>query len=124
MDYGAFLNKVIKCGIEAAKRDYGSRGLKAEGAVLGFMECRHRSMLDIEDLLEEAVNTSERKIKDEDYWYWRCRALEIEWVWNLVGAWCLINSEIPIHSPTARGMMEAVEIIKGHNLLEGGHTKT
>lgn len=115
--YGDFLTRVIDDGIAAARRDYAgdadARRLKREGAILGFENCRGLQPEELLALLTEANERATRAHRNEDgyYWYWRCRALQIEWTCNVVSAALLNEGKPTIVPPTARGMMKAAEIL-------------
>jgi hypothetical protein len=114
----AFQTRVIDDGIAAAKEDYAgeaeNRRLMREGSVQGFVECRLKTPAELALLLREADERANVAFCDPEgdrYWYWRCRALEIEWVCNCLSA-ILYNQGLPtIIPPTYRGMMKAAEIV-------------
>jgi hypothetical protein len=109
------LNKIIDDGIEAARQDYSKPrdNLKREGAIRGFEECRGKSPEEIALLLKEATEAQQAAFAGQahDYWYWRCRQAEIEWVANVVSAILHAQGVPPIATVTARGMLKAAEII-------------
>lgn len=115
MNYVDALNAIIDDGIEAAKVDYNQprNKMKLDGSILGFEECRDKSTLQLIELLSLAQKHSSAAMRNQahDYWYWRCRTLEIEWVCNVVS--CILQNEnLPaIVPPTYRGMMKAAEIV-------------
>lgn len=117
MFYKQFLDSIIDQGIEAAKQDY-EEGQKLEGAIAGFEVCRNKLPHQLLSLLREAKletrsarNPETKKDNVEEYWYWRCRELEIEWICNVMSAG-LLNQGLPtIIQPTARGMIKAAEIL-------------
>lgn len=113
MEYGSFIRRVIDDGIEAVKVDYAHKPLQRDGALRGFEECRGLLAPDLKSLLVEANERCIQAHREQaaDYWYWRCRAAEIEWVANVVSA-AFMNSGLPIIvTPTCRGMMKAAEIL-------------
>jgi hypothetical protein len=109
------LNHIIDDGIEAARLDYAQPGdtLKREGAIAGFEECRNKEPAEIAALLAEAHARVRQAICEGDprYWYWRCRALEIEWVANVLSNILDAQGLPPIGMMTARGRLKAAEII-------------
>lgn len=119
MDYRQFLARVIDDGIEAVKKDYAGdspeQTQKREGSIQGFQECRERLPGSLYLLLNEANKEAHEKHAEqaEDYWYWRCRAAEVEWVCNVVSALLVNEGCLPVasHFPTARGAMKAAEIV-------------
>ena len=109
------LNKVIEIGIEAAKRDYAGLedAQKLAGAMLGFNECRERTVPELTSLLSKAAirMVEAHREQAQDYWYWRCRHAEIEWVCNVISA-ILMNEGMPVITPpTARGALMAARIV-------------
>ena len=116
MHYGEFLTHLIEDGIEAARFDYGRRPDQSQmrsGAIKGFEECRDRTPSQLSSLLTESRQITQDKLwaQAPDYWYWRCRAAEIEWVCNVVSA-MLHNQRQPIIiQPTVRGIIKAAEIV-------------
>ncbi len=113
-----FLNRVIGRGIEAAKRDY--KGDKLKGAIRGFEECRGKDSVALAALLKQA-NEDTRKAHRErraDFWYWRCREAEVEWVCNVLSAVMHVNGRKTIVNPTARALMLAHEIMNSEGKME------
>jgi hypothetical protein len=49
--------------------------------------------------------------RDPRYWYWRCRALEIEWVANVLSNILDAQGLPPIAMMTVRGRLKAAEVI-------------
>lgn len=118
MDLGTFIDKVIEHGIVAAKADYTRPDEKRslEGAIRGFEDCRGKSPAELRELLQEANQAASKRMFAEDvtdYWYYRCRALEVEWVCNCVSAILINESQTPLTGflPTCRGVMKAAEIL-------------
>jgi hypothetical protein len=93
-------NHIIDDGIEAARMDYIQPGdtLKREGAIAGFDECRNKEPAEIAVLLVEANERANQAIREDDprYWYWRCRALEIGWVANVLSNILVAHGTLPI----------------------------
>ena len=109
------LNHIIDDGIEAARGDYRKPAdkLKLDGSIQGFEDCRNKSPAEIKDLLVKASQAANEKHRDraDDYWYWRCRVLEVEWVANVLSHILVTNSYPAISMMTARGGLKAAEII-------------
>jgi hypothetical protein len=109
------LHAVIDDGIEAARHDYAKPRdtLKREGAIAGFEECRNKTPAQIAALLVEANERARQAMQEEDprYWFWRCRALEIEWVANVLSNILVAHGTLPIATMTARGRLKAAEIL-------------
>jgi hypothetical protein len=109
------LNAIIDDGIEAARLDYAKPRdtLKREGAIAGFEECRGRQPDEIAALLAEANDRAFRAREDDPdrYWYWRCRAAEIEWVVNVLSNILHAQGLPPIGTMTVCGRLKAVQIV-------------
>lgn len=107
------LTKIINFGVEAVRRDYANDERKRDGAILGFTECRGLSLAGISALHREADQKSNEARRDQaaDYWYWRCRALEIEWVANVLSAILMNEGRPVIVQPTGRGFLMAARIV-------------
>jgi hypothetical protein len=86
--------------------------LKREGAIAGFEECRGKESAKIAALLAEVNARAYQAMVEEDpqYWYWRCRALEIQWVVNVLSNILVANGMLPIGDMTIRGRLKAAEI--------------
>jgi len=101
------LNFIIDDGIESARHDYATprHFLKRAGAVAGFEERRNRKPAQIAALFVAANERASQAIREEDprYQFWRCRALEIGWVANVLSNILVVNGELPITTMTARG---------------------
>lgn len=108
---------IIEDGKEAAKQSYTRPcdQLKLEGSLRGFDDCHQKSIQELTALLRESNEAAQVAMHTEasDYWYWRCRSLEIAWVCNVVGN-VLMAQGVPLIDGsilTARGAMKAAEII-------------
>jgi hypothetical protein len=117
MQYQEFLTRVIDDGIAAARADYphDDQTGKLRGSVEGFELCRGLTPPQLGDLLTAVNQDAQRRMVEgaADYWYWRCRALEVEWVVNCVSA-ILMNQGLPLicgYLPTSRGVIKASEIV-------------
>jgi hypothetical protein len=115
MNLNDCLNAIIDDGIEAARADYAKphQADKREGSVKGFEDCRGKAPDEIARLLIEANERAWQAMREQasDYWYWRCRAAEIEWVANVLSNIMHAQGWPPISMMTARGAMKAAEII-------------
>jgi hypothetical protein len=116
MNFIEALNCVIDDGINAASLDYNkpSQKNKLDGSIRGFEDCRNKNPIELKQLLIEANETSKNKMlkNAHDYWYWRCRTIEIEWVCNVMS--CILDANkqpIIANVMTARGMIKAADII-------------
>ncbi len=79
-------------------------------SVLRSDESRRR---EIAALLLDANERAHQAMREDDprYWYWRCRALEIGWVANVLSNILVANGMLPIGDMTAHGRLKAAEII-------------
>lgn len=115
MQYYEFLALIIEDGIEAVRLDYPrpDQNQKRDGSIKGFEECRNRDPLQLATLRSEAHVMTSTKYSEQatDYWYWRCRELEIEWVCNVVSGSLISQGLPPIGICTARGVLKAAEIL-------------
>ena len=126
MTYEDFLTKVIDDGIAEARKSYAKpeQAHKLEGSIAGFQACRGKSPSAIRALLEKANEEAwvemdvavDEGAKDdgpalERYWCLRCKALEIEWVANVVSAGLSTVNQPGIVPVTARGYMKAADIL-------------
>jgi hypothetical protein len=118
MDYTEFLTRVVDEGIEAATSDYTKESDKQnlEGSIAGFNACRNKSPEELIEVWNEAskkMNEAFGEQKD-NYWYFRCFQLEVEWVCNVVSAMLMNEGHTtPLLSwlPTANGAMKAASIV-------------
>jgi hypothetical protein len=117
LEYYEFLSKIINDGIEAAKADYNKPKdeHRLSGSLEGFESCRNKSPDELSTLLLNARKEATEKLrhdeKVEEYWFHRCKELEIEWVCNCVSA-ILQNHGLPtLITPTARGVLKAAEVV-------------
>lgn len=110
---GVFLDRVIDDGIAGASADYEAGSEKLRGSVAGFEACRGRDPEQLASLLAESRRETMQAFREQapDYWYWRCRELEVEWVCNVVSAAFLNEGWAVIVPPTVRGVMRAAEIL-------------
>lgn len=118
MNMFQFIEEAIKDGIGAAKADYVRPEEKRhlEGSLQGFEDCKGKTPTELSRLLFEAEKKASEVMfsKDpSDYWYYRCRALEIEWVCNCVSAVLANEGKAALtgYLPTCRGVMKAAEIL-------------
>lgn len=119
--YEEFLEKLIERGIEGVRKDYDEDSPKFKGSKEGFEACRGLYPHDLKKLLDAAQRYRQKAQatpypkSPEDYWYWRCRELEIGWVCNCVSA-LLVNSGMrPIVEPTSNGTVNAYRILSEIN---------
>lgn len=115
MPYNDFLNAVIDDGIEEAKVAYAAPGreLQRDGAIAGFEACRGKGREELKGVLAEAAADARaaRGNRAHDYWFWRLREAQVEWVLNVVNAADHANGRTTDHPPTARGLAKAADIL-------------
>lgn len=113
MKYGDFLTRIVDDGIKACRESYKDDTQKCEGAVAGFNACRDKTVFELRqqlDLARDATRNAYR-LSSDNYWFFRCYELEVEWVCNVVSAALQNQGEEPIVAPTVRGYMKAAEIL-------------
>lgn len=116
MDYYEFLNRIIDEGIAAATADYTdpSDKQRLEGSIAGFNACRNLLPEQLVELWTTSGADANYHISNVDnYWYYRCFQMEVEWVINVVSAMLVNEGQDPLLAwlPTANGMMKAASII-------------
>jgi hypothetical protein len=113
MDYNEFLTRVINEGIEAATADYTDPSDKErlEGSIAGFNACRDKLPEELVAVWQKATNDMNSAL--DNYWWYRCFQLEVEWVCNVVSGMLVNEGQNSLLSwlPTANGMMKAASII-------------
>ena len=111
MTYPEFLHIVIETGIAGARADYSDPkdAAKLRGSLEGFELCRKQPPDLLILLLDAATQDTERADPKDDYWFWRCRAVEIEWVCNVVSA--ALRVSLKPHLPTVRAVLHASRIL-------------
>lgn len=113
--YVEALDQVIDDGIEAARQSYSKPRdkLKLEGSIQGFKECRNRTPVELKSLLADAGRKMVEGYREgsEQYWFWRCRQAEVEWVCNVMSHILIAQGLRPFGIMTARGGIKAAEII-------------
>lgn len=118
--YQAFLDRVIAEGMDAARADYERRTSAnapdmLAGSLAGFRECKDLLPTQLQALLARANADAHEKLffRKKDYWYYRCRAAEVEWVCNVVSAALVNEGSMPLagNLPTVRGYLKAATIL-------------
>jgi hypothetical protein len=115
MNYEEFLDQLINKGIDGVEKHYPNeeQSHKREGSIAGFEACRGKNPVQLKQLLIEAGEEREtaRQRRAKDYWHYRYKEVQIEFVCNAVSV-CLVNQgQTPIIPPTARGMMAAANVV-------------
>lgn len=113
MKYEQFLEEIINGGIEGCKQDYSGPNDKdrLEGSIAGFEACRGKNPQQLFEEYSKASKLAEEafSLLVENYWYFRCFQMEVEWVCNVVSA----GTKIQLLSwlPTTAGVMRAGKIL-------------
>lgn len=117
MTYEQLINRIVDDGIKAARESYKDQPDKLRGSMDGFEACRTAPIAQLSKLHANAENEAMRcrAVHDDigDYWRWRCFALEVEWVMNVVSVG-LVNAgqdALKPHLPTMRGALKYAEIL-------------
>ena len=128
MNLFEFTNRVVDNGILAVKKDYKDSPEQLKGALAGFEACRGKNPGELQMLLNrasrdvmEAFHRSESGNGGNNYWEFKCKHAEIEWVCNLVSAVLAKNGMPVIVHPTCGGFMMANRVIgsEGCVILQG-----
>src|SRR6266566_3318250 len=82
--------------------------IRSNRSLKRFEECRNKEPAAIAALLVYANERAHQAMHEEDprYWFWRCRALEIAWVANVISNILVAHAMLPIATMTARGEAE------------------
>lgn len=107
------IEQVIDRGIEGAKISYKSDPKRLAGAINGLEACRGKSPLKLIPLWQFSNKKAShaRDIDSPNYWFWRCRTLEIDWVLNNVSSFLYINGIAFPWNTTSRGFMNVTSIL-------------
>ncbi len=125
MTYEQLLDRIISDGIAEVREAYADPKdhHRRDGAVDGFEACRGKTPTELVALWHEAEQqtlqiTRERRSDDgtktsEDYWRQRYKALQIEFVCNVVSVGITNSGGAPLlaHQPTMRGAMKYAQIV-------------
>jgi len=120
MNYEMLLNRLISDGIAEVREAYADleEHHKRDGAIEGFEACRGKTPDQLVDLWQESERLAQQIMRADradssssikDYWKQRYRALQIEFVLNVIS----VGLQRPLlgHLPTARGAMKYAEIM-------------
>lgn len=117
MNYTDFLNEVINIGIESARRDYKdeTKPDQLEGSIAGFEACRGKEPVELLEVFRQGHEYANKAYFDraDNYWYFRCYQLEVEWVLNCVSCLLVNEGREPLlsHLPTCNAMMLVAKIV-------------
>jgi hypothetical protein len=115
---------IIEDRLRSIENEEDKQSHKYLGAKLGLEECNAFAIrmrpLRIVYLLSVLLKEAHSKAilifesnKVSDYFYWRCREAEIEWVSNIVSVYLIKNKIKPIVTPSVIGVLKYNEIMKG-----------
>ena len=124
MTYDELLNRVITDGIAEIREVYAAPQdhHKRDGALEGFEACRGKSPVDLVMLWSDAEKRAKQSMPDhrgtsdgdaKDYWRQRYKALQIEWVCNVISVGLVNGGHPPLltHQPTARAAFKYAMIV-------------
>lgn len=115
MPFNDFLNAVLDDGIEEVKVAYAGPGREERrlGAIAGFELFRGQPREALKGIYEEARKDAEVALanRQADYWFWRLRHAQAEWVLNVVNAADHAHRNPVDFPPTARGLAKAVDVL-------------
>lgn len=124
MTYEELLDQIITDGIAEVRVAYAAPEdhHKRDGAIEGFEACRAKSPTNLVDLWSEAEKAAQQIVRDrrgttdadtKGYWRQRYKALQIEWVINVVSVGRVNRGNPPLlpHLPTARAAMKYAAIV-------------
>ncbi len=125
--YSQLLDRIIDDGIAEVRVAYEDpkEHHKRDGAIEGFEACRNKTPMELVALWQDAEHQGQLLIRnrsgDEDdreedvkiYWRQRYKALQIEWVCNVVSVGLTQAGHPPLmgHLPTARAAMKYAEVV-------------
>ena len=115
MSYADFLHAVIETGIAGARADYTgpANERKLAGSIAGFELCRGQSpellVLTLMAAEQDLHRNRQNGISPAEYWFWNCRAVEVEWVCNVVSA--ALRLPLRPYLPTVRAVLHASKIL-------------
>ena len=115
MPFNDFLNAVLDDGIEEVKVAYAGLGREERrlGAIAGFELFRGQPREAIKAIHDEAMRDAQaaRANRQADYWFWRMRHAQAEWVLNVVNAADHAHGNPTDSIPTARGLAKAIDVL-------------
>lgn len=126
MIYEDLLDRIIADGSAEVRETYAAskEHHKRDGAIEGFEACRGKAPGDLVALWTAAEREAQQIAgmsittgNVEGYWRRRYKAMQLEWVCNVVSVGLTINGQAPLlaHLPTARGAMKYAEIVGVHD---------
>jgi hypothetical protein len=117
--YEALLDRIIAEGIAEVCEAYADpkEHHKRDGAIDGFEACRGKSPVDLVALWaaveKECSLARAENMSSQDYWRCRYKALQVEFVCNVVSVGLVSSGHPPLlgHLPTARGALKYAAIV-------------
>lgn len=117
--YHQLLDRVINDGIAEVQKEYTDPKdhHKRDGAIEGFEACRYKAPAELVALWTEAEKIAAQIAHDpkhtEAYWKQRYKALQIEFVCNVISVGLVNDGHLPLlgHLPTARGALKYASIV-------------
>jgi hypothetical protein len=121
--YEQLLDRLIADGIAEVQEAYADpkEHHKRDGAIEGFDSCRGKDPVQLVDLWKAAeqeaarirIECHENNRSSEDYWRARYKALQIEFVCNVVSVGLTASGSPPLlaHLPTSRGALKYAQIV-------------
>ena len=119
MTYEDLLNRIITDGIAEVHEAYADPKdhHKRDGAIEGFEASRGKTPAELVSLWtaaeEDCSLARSEKMSEQDYWRCRYKALQVEFVCNVVSVGIMNSGGVPLlgHLPTYRGAMKYAEIV-------------
>lgn len=129
MTYKDLLDRIISDGIAEVREVYTDPDdhHKRDGAIEGFEACHDKTPDDLVALWQSAeregldmVRGDDSPSRLKDYWKQRYKALQIEWVCNVISVGFVNSGQPPLlgHLPTARGALKYAAIVGVHESQE------
>ena len=118
--YTQLLDRIISDGIAEVREAYADPKdhHKRDGAIEGFEACRGKTPGELVELWraaenQERPNHAESPSNIKDYWRQRYKALQLEWVCNVISVGLVNSRQAPLlaHLPTARAAMKYAAIV-------------
>ena len=118
--YPQLLDRIIDDGLAEVRKAYAdpAEHHKRDGAIEGFEACRGKTPAELVVLWQTAEREGCQLMRAErvnapdaikDYWRQRYKALQIEWVLNVISVG--LQQPLLAHLPTARGALKYAEIV-------------
>lgn len=107
------IEQIVDRGIEGVKVSYKSDPKRLAGAINGLEACRGKSPLKLIPIWQFSNKKAfyARENNSPNYWFWRCRTMEIDWVLNNVSCFLYMNGIAFPWQATSRGFMNVSSIL-------------